>query len=566
LTNTLIDICFGLILYFVFILRKRSGFKKHVKSSGENMSEKKKQLVFFTIVLFSVAVLIPSKSTIAQTTYSQSSGTTTLTGQTFTSSTNDLSAVKVTGGTLNLSSSTISSSGNTSSTDNSSFYGLNAVILAYTSSGAAIINSSGNTITSTGTGANGIFAYGTASATSENDIFFHTGDGGHAIMCSGGGTITVVNDSAVTSGSSSSTIATDRGSGTITVTGGYYAAKGNRSAAVYSTGVITCTDATLVAEGAEALVVEGSNSIILNNCSTKCTYNKWGALLYQSMSGDADGVDGYLYLNGGNFTYTGTQGGMFYNTNSTAHIYLNSVTLENSCDTLVRCIKGSWGGSSASSGGITRLYCDGQTLSGLIHVDANSTLYDTLYNSSNFTGVINNSNTAKLVSLVMDASSTWTLTKDSHLTIIINSAGISGTTVTNITGNGHNVYYNSSNSANSYLNAGTYSLVGGGYLLPEGTTDVEDETSIPTDWGLSQNYPNPFNPSTTINYQIPSSGQVTLQVFDVLGREIETLVNGVKQAGSYSVTFNAQNLPSGVYVYRIRGNNFVQSKKMLLIK
>jgi hypothetical protein len=520
----------------------------------------------FILLSFGIAVLVPMKLIIAQTTYSQSSGTTTLTGQTFTSSTNDLSAVKVTGGTLNLSNSTISSSGNTSSTDNSSFYGLNAVILAYTSNGTAVINSSGNTITSTGTGANGIFAYGTASATSENDIFIHTGDGGHAIMCSGGGTITVVNDSAVTSGASSSTIATDRGSGTITITGGYYAAKGNRSAAVYSTGVITCTDATLVAEGAEALVVEGSNSIILNNCTTKCTYDKWGSLLYQSMSGDADGVDGYLYLNGGSFTYTGTQGGMFYNTNSTAHIYLNGVTLVNSCDTLVRCIKGSWGGSSASSGGITRMYCDGQTLSGLIHVDANSTLYDTLYNSSKFTGAINNSDAAKLVSLVMDASSTWTLTKDSHLTIIINSAGISGSTVTNITGNGYNAYYNSSNSANSYLNAGTYSLVGGGYLLPEGTTDVEDETSIPTDWSLSQNFPNPFNPSTTINYQIPSSGQVNLQVFDVLGREIETLVNGVKQAGSYSITFNAQNLPSGVYVYRIRGNDFIQSKKMLLIK
>jgi hypothetical protein len=513
-----------------------------------------------------IMFIIISVSQLFGQTYSQSSGTVTQTGQTYTSSTADLSAVKVTGGTLNLSNSTVSSSGSTSSTDNSSFYGLNAVILAYTSSGTAVINSSGNTITSTGTGANGIFAYGKAVVTTKNDKFTHTGGGGHAIMCSGGGTITVTNDTASTTGASSSTIATDRGSGTITITGGKYTASGSNSAAVYSTGIITITDATLIASGAEALVIEGSNKIVLNNCTTKTSYNKWGSLLYQSMSGDADGVDGYLTFNGGTFTYTGTKGGMFYNTNSTAHYYLNGVTLVNSCDTLVRCIKGSWGGSSASSGGITRLTCSGQTMSGLIHVDANSSNYDTLKSSSKFTGAINNSNTGKLVSLCMDASSTWTLTKNSYLTIIINSAGISGTTVTNITGNGYNVYYNSSNSSNSYLGAKTYTLVNGGYLLPTGASAVAVETSLPTGWNLDQNYPNPFNPSTVISYQIPSAGQVALQVFDALGREVATLINEEKQAGTYNITFNAKNLPSGLYVYRIRGNNFVQSKKMLLIK
>lgn len=398
-------------------------------------------------------------------TYAQSSGTTTLTGKTYTSSTTDLSAVKVTGGTLTLTNSTVSSSGNTSSTDNSSFYGLNAVILAYASSGTAVINSSGNTVTSSGTGANGIFAYGSASITTSGDKFTMTGDGGHAIMCSGGGTIVVTNDTAVTSGASSSTIATDRGGGTITVTGGSYTANGSRSAAIYSTGTITCTDATLVANGAEALVIEGSNKIVLNNCTVKCTYSKWGSLIYQSMSGDASGVDGYLTMTGGSFTYTGTAGGLFYNTNSTAYITLSGVSITNSCDTLLRCIKGSWGGSSASSGGITHLTAKGQTLSGLIHIDASSTAYVILQESSAFTGAINKSNTASLVTLTMDSNSTWTVTADSYINGLITNPAISGTSVTNITGNGHNVYY--TKSTNSALGGLTYNLVNGGQLIPQ---------------------------------------------------------------------------------------------------
>ncbi len=520
-------------------------------------------VILIIIFVFSVSVLYGQ-------TYSQSSGTTTLSGQTYSSSTADLSAVKVTGGTLNLSNSTISSSGNTSSTDNSSFYGLNAVILAYTSSGAAIINSSGNTISSTGTGANGIFAYGKAVITTTGDKFTHTGGGGHAIMCSGGGAITVINDTAETSGGSSSTIATDRGSGTITITGGSYTANGNNSAAIYSTGKITCTDATFIANGAEALVIEGSNRIVLNNCTVTCTYNKWGSLLYQSMSGDAEGVDGILTIAGGSFTYTGTKGGMFYNTNSTAWITLNSVTLNNSCDTLIKCIKGSWGGSSASSGGIACLKTNNQILSGIIHVDANSMNYDTLLNSSSFTGAINSSNTGKLVSLTLDASSIWTLTANSYLTTISNSDGISGTTVTNITGNGFNVYYDETQSANSYLGGLIYSLVNGGYLLPlSSPTDVEKtDVTTPTEWMLAQNYPNPFNPTTIINYQVSTAGLVTLKVYNILGKEVATLVNDYKSAGTYSAEFSVPGaeLSSGTYVYELRSDSFIARKKMLFVK
>lgn len=153
-------------------------------------------------------------------------------------------------------------------------------------------------------------------------------------------------------------IATDRGGGTITVSGGTYTSSGNNSADVYSTGTINCTGATLTANGAEAVVVEGANSATLTNCTTTVTYEKWGVLIYQSTSGDASGTAGTLTITGGSYTYTGTSGGLFYNTNDSAYIYLNDVTISNSCDTLLRSMEGSWGQStSASSGGNARLTC-----------------------------------------------------------------------------------------------------------------------------------------------------------------------------------------------------------------
>jgi hypothetical protein len=83
---------------------------------------------------------------------------------------------------------------------------------------------------------------------------------------------------------------------------------------------------------------------------------------------------------------------------------------------------------------------------------------------------------------------------------------------------------------------------------------------------LSQNYPNPFNPITNIKYQIQKTGQVTLKIYDITGREIKTLVNEIKNPGSYIVTFNGTELASGVYFYRIQAGDFVQVKKMVLIK
>jgi sugar lactone lactonase YvrE len=95
---------------------------------------------------------------------------------------------------------------------------------------------------------------------------------------------------------------------------------------------------------------------------------------------------------------------------------------------------------------------------------------------------------------------------------------------------------------------------------------VEVKAASPTVFTLSQNYPNPFNPSTTISYALPQAGNVTLKVYDVLGREVATLVNENKVAGSYAAMFNADKFSSGTYFYKLQAGNFAQTKKMLLVK
>jgi hypothetical protein len=97
-----------------------------------------------------------------------------------------------------------------------------------------------------------------------------------------------------------------------------------------------------------------------------------------------------------------------------------------------------------------------------------------------------------------------------------------------------------------------------------GVTNKGQET--PKNFSLNQNYPNPFNPSTKIDFAIPKSANVEIKVFDILGREVATLMNEFKHAGNYSVEFNGGNISSGVYFYTLKSGNFKDTKKMLMIK
>ncbi len=98
------------------------------------------------------------------------------------------------------------------------------------------------------------------------------------------------------------------------------------------------------------------------------------------------------------------------------------------------------------------------------------------------------------------------------------------------------------------------------------TTDIRTENTVPANFSLSQNYPNPFNPSTKISWQSPVSSWQTLKVYDVLGNEVATIIDEYKPAGSYEVNFNAKQLASGIYYYQFKSNDFIEVKKLILMK
>jgi hypothetical protein len=397
------------------------------------------------------------------TTISGSSKTSS--GQAFSSNKANESAILVSSsGSLTATNATITKSGDSTSEDSSSFYGLNAGVLAQSGGSITLSNS---TITATGTGANGAFASGSGSSVTLTNVTIKaSGGGAHAVMATQGGTMTLTNVDMTTTDRNSGAIATDRGGGTITATGGTVTTTGQDSPGIYSTGSISVTGATISSTGAEAAVIEGGNSIALTDTSlTTSIANKWGVMIYQSMSGDASGTKGTFTMTGGSLSATGTNSPLFYVTNSTGVITLKGVTLTDASGILIKAAAGSWG-TSGSNGGTVVLTADGQTLSGNVVADSISSVSITLENGSKLAGAIDSANTARSASLTLDSSSTWTLTADSNLVVLSDSAGVSGSTITNIVGNGHTIHYDATNAANSYLGGKTYTLVGGGTLTP----------------------------------------------------------------------------------------------------
>ena len=395
--------------------------------------------------------------------YSQSGDTVTKSNQTYTATGKDESGIYVSkGATLTLTDSTITTSGDSSSNDSSSFYGLNAAVLA---TGASTINLSNSTITTSGSGANGAFATESGSLVTLSKVTIKaTGNGGHGVMATQGGKLILKDVDIDTTGASSAPLATDRGSGTITVTGGTVTTSGQNSPSIYSTGVINVTAGKMTSTGAENAVIEGGNSIILTDTSlTSSKDDKWGVMIYQSMSGDAEGTKGIFTMTGGSLAYTSAKGPSFYVTNSTGVITLKGVDVTATSGVLIKASAGNWG-NQGTNGGTVIFTGNAQTLVGDMVADNISSITVTLQNTSSLKGSINADNKAKVANLTLDASSVWDVTADSHLTCLSDTSGISGSTISNINGNGHTVYYNK--SACGALGGKTYTLTGGGSLKP----------------------------------------------------------------------------------------------------
>jgi hypothetical protein len=164
---------------------------------------------------------------------------------------------------------------------------------------------------------------------------------------------------------------------------------------------------------------------------------------------------------------------------------------------------------------------------------------------------------------------------DSNVATVVGSGGTilrttdGGETWTSqSSGTTHNLYAVSFTDANTGTAVGEYGTIlrttTGGVTGVKNVPNSEDD--MPNQFVLEQNYPNPFNPSTIISYRLPTNVLVTLTVYDVLGREVWIPVNERQTAGTHSVTFDASNLPGGVYFYRLQAGPYVETKKLILLR
>jgi len=153
------------------------------------------------------------------------------------------------------------------------------------------------------------------------------------------------------------------------------------------------------------------------------------------------------------------------------------------------------------------------------------------------------------------------------MTTVIDPGGISGLSVTNITGNGHNVHYNSDLSGNSYLGGLTYSLINGGYLTPGSVTGSEQlQSGNTSDIILYQNFPNPASSSTAIPFSILEKTFVTIKVYDQFGRQVVFLVDSDKEAGRNEISFDVSTIENGTYFYGLTASGTVRTMKMIILK
>ena len=341
------------------------------------------------------------------------------TGEQFTATEKGEHAIDADGTSLSYNNIGVAKTGDSDEGDSADFYGTNAAVIAQNE---GTLDISDSKITTDAAYGNAVFAYGTGSTINISNSTIETSQhNSGGIMVTGGAVLNADNLSITTQGGSSAAIRSDRGGGTITVNGGTYETNGSGSPAIYSTADIKVNDAKLISNVAQAVVVEGKNSVTLNNVdatgdntvqNSDKTDLLQAVMIYQSMSGDAASGKGTFTMNGG--TLTSLNEGMFFVTNTVAEINLNNVNLNYATDDLLRIQSEGWGNEGENGGQVT-LNAENQSLEGIITVDENSNLNMYLSGDSAFEGSIANSGKV-YVELSDDA--TWTLTEDTDITAL----------------------------------------------------------------------------------------------------------------------------------------------------
>ena len=369
----------------------------------------------------------------------------------YETSTSDESTIKVSdGGNATVDGATVNKTGGDSSnTENSEFYGVNAGILTTKGSTTTIKNSK---ITTNAKGANAIFATGEDAKVYVSDTTITTTgeSSSRGLDATYGGYIEADNVTITTQGGSCATLATDRGEGTVIAKNSKLETNGSGSPIIYSTGNISISNTTGTSNGSQMVVIEGKNSATVEDSTLVCSgkgnrgdTDHSGIMIYQSMSGDASEGTGTFTAKNSSLTISENSNyyktaPMFFITNTEAIINLTNTKLSYGSNLLISNKGTSEWGNSGSNGGNLTLNATNQELTGNVEVDNISTLTMNLNESSSYTGTINSANTAKSITLKLDSSSKITLTGDSYVTSLEDS----DSSYSNINFNGYKLYVN----------------------------------------------------------------------------------------------------------------------------
>lgn len=372
---------------------------------------------------------------------------TTVSNETIESTGTDENAALISSGAnVTLDNDTITrTSADSQGGDNSSFYGVGAAVLA--TDGTAYVKD--GSVTTDAAGGAGLFAYGDGTVYASGTTVKTTQDTSGGVHVAGGGTLYGWDLDVETNGESSAAIRSDRGGGTMVIDGGNYVSNGVGSPAIYSTADIAVSNATLTANGSEAVCIEGLNSIHLYDCDLTGNMsdldqndNTWTVILYQSMSGDSEVGNSTFQMDGGSLT--SENGGVFYTTNTESTITLNNVDINYNDENefFLQCTGNTnqrgWGQSGAN-GADCHFTGISQDMQGNVIWDSISDLDFYLTDGSSLTGaVVDDESYAGeggegYCNVYVSADSTWTVTGDSTVSSLENEGTIvdsNGKTVT----------------------------------------------------------------------------------------------------------------------------------------
>ncbi|HCL08435.1 MAG TPA: hypothetical protein DHW25_00720 [Blautia sp.] len=412
---------------------------------------------------------------------------TTVSGETLESTGTDENAALISSGaSVTLDNDTITRTSDSSTGgDNSSFYGVGAAVLA--TDGTAYVKD--GSVTTDAAGGAGLFAYGDGTVYASGTTVKTTQDTSGGVHVAGGGTLYGWNLDVETNGESSAAIRSDRGGGTMVIDGGNYVSNGVGSPAIYSTADIAVSNASLTANGSEAVCIEGLNSIHLYDCDLTGNMsdldqndNTWTVILYQSMSGDSEVGNSTFQMDGGSLT--SENGGVFYTTNTESTITLSNVDINYNDDNefFLQCTGNTnqrgWGQSGAN-GADCHFTGISQDMQGNVIWDSISDLDFYLTEGSSLTGAVVDDETYAgeggdgYCNVYVSSDSTWTVTGDSTVSSLENEGTIvdsEGKTVT-IQGTDGTVYVQGDSE---------YTITTGSYsdsVDLSGATSIQDQSA-----------------------------------------------------------------------------------------